>query len=259
MMNESRFRDVVKQVMALADGTAVEVLLATQREGLTRFGNNAVSQHIETGNAELVIRVQRGKRQGRAGCNQFDRPTLERTVKKAVQIASVQRVDPSLLPFPEPQEYQPLSHYGPATPVLTPDEKVDRIRRAVGPCKKKKTTAAGIFSHGMQAVGLANSNGLFAYHAYTTANFSVTVMARDSSGWADATQPNMHDVYPERLTAVALETALAGRNPKSLPPGKYDVILEPAAVAELLLFMAWEGFGALPYLEGRSFVSGKLG
>ncbi|HEY5593881.1 MAG TPA: TldD/PmbA family protein [Nitrospiria bacterium] len=259
IMDESRFRDLVKQVMALADGTAVELLLATQTEGLTRFGNNVVTQHIETGNHELVIRVLQGKRQGRAGCNQFDRPTLERTVKKAVRIASVQRVDPSLLPFPEPQEYRPLSHFVPATPAATPDEKVERIRRAIGPCKKKRTTAAGIFSNGMQAVGMANSNGLFAYNAYSSAGFSVTVMARDGSGWADATQPDIHDVHPEQLTAVALEKALAGRNPKSLPPGEYDVILEPAAVAELLLFMAWEGFGALPYLEGRSFVSGKLG
>ncbi|MBI3597231.1 MAG: TldD/PmbA family protein, partial [Nitrospirae bacterium] len=258
-MDESHFREISKQVMALADGTAVEVLLAAQQEGLARFGNNIVTQHVEAGNAEAVIRVQKGKRQGRASCNQFDRATLERTVKKAVQIALVQPEDPTLLSFPEPQAYQPLSHSVPATRTVTPDEKVDRIRRAVALCKKKKTTAAGIFSHGMQAVGLANSNGLFAYNGYTSASFSVTVMAQDSSGWAELTHPNIHAVHPEELTAVALEKALAGRRPKTLPPGEYDVILEPAAVAELLLFMAWDGFGALPYLESRSFVSGKLG
>lgn len=259
MMDESRFRDLVKQVMALADGTAVEVLLATQQEGLTRFGNNVVSQHIETGNHELVVRIQKGMRQGKASCNQFDRVTLERTVRKAVLLASVQHDDPTLLPLPGSQVYRPSTHYVPDTPVVTPDEKIDHIRLAVGSCKKKKTTATGIFSHGMQAVGLANSNGLFAYNAYTSASFSVTVMAKDSSGWADATDPDIHTVHPEQLTAVALEKALAGRNPKAMPAGEYDVILEPAAVAELLLFMAWDGFGALPYLEGRSFISGKLG
>jgi predicted Zn-dependent protease len=258
-MNESRFRDIVKEVMALAEGTAVEILFALQREGLTRFGNNIVSQHIDTGNAEAVIRVQKGRRQGRASCNQFDRATLERTVRKAVAIAAVQAEDPALLTFPEPQSYQPLSHSVPATLAVAPDEKVDQIRRAVSLCRRKKTTAAGIFSHGMQAVGLANSSGLFAYNDYTSASFSVTVMADDSSGWADSTQPNIHAVHPEVLTSVALEKALAGRRPRALPPGEYDVILEPAAVAELLLFMAWDGFGALPYLEGRSFVSGRLG
>jgi PmbA protein len=259
MMDENRFRDVAKQVMALADGTAVEVLLAGQREGLTRFGNNIVSQHIETGNTELVIRVQKGKHQGRAGCNQFDRATLERTVKKAGRMASALPEDPALLPLPEPQTYQPLSRVVPATSTVSPEEKVDAIRRAVALCRKKKTTAAGIFSHGMQMTGLANSNGLYAYNAYTSAQFSVTVMARDSSGWAESTHSNIHAVHPEALASIALERALAGRRPRSLSPGEYDVILEPAAVAELLLFMAWEGFGALPYLEGRSFISGKIG
>ena len=258
-MNESQFRDIVKEVMALADGTAVEVLLAAQREGLTRIGNNIVTQHVETGNTEAVIRVQKGKRQGRASCNQFDRATLERTVKKAVEIASVQPEDPALLPLPDPQIYQPLSHSVPATNAAMPDGKVDQIRRAVALCKLKKTTAAGIFSHGAQSVGLANSKGLFAFNGYTTASFGVTVMAQDSSGWAESTHANIHAVHPEALTSVALEKALAGRRPKSLPPGEYDVILEPAAVAELLLFMAWDAFGALPFLEGRSFVSGRLG
>jgi len=258
-MDESRFRDVVKQLIALADDAAAEILLATQQEGLTRFGNNVVSQHIETGNSDLVIRIQQGKRQGRASCNQFDRDTLERTVKKAARIASVQHEDPELLPFPEPRKYQPLSHYVPETLRVTPDEKVEQLRQAIAPCLKKKTTTAGIFSHALQAVGVANSNGLFAYNRYTSASFSVTVMTKDSSGWAEATHQDINAIHPDQLTAVGLEKALSSRHPKALPPGEYDVILEPAAVAELLLFMAWEGFGALPYLEGRSFVSGKLG
>jgi len=259
MMDESRFRDVAKQVIALADGSAVEVLLAAQQEALTRFGNNVVTQHIETGNSELVIRIQKGRRQGKASCNQFDRLTLNRTVQKALQLASMQREGSSLLPLPGPEAYRPLSHYRPKTLSISPAEKVDHIRRSIGLCRRKKTTAAGIFSNGMQAVGLANSNGLFAYNRYTSSGFSVTVMGKDSSGWADVTQPDIRDLHPEALTAVALEKALSGRHPKLLPPGEYDVILEPAAVAELLLFMAWEGFGALPYLEGRSFVSGRLG
>jgi len=258
-MDETRFRDVAEQVMALADGTAVEILLAEQREGLTRFGNNIVSQHIETDNAELVVRVQKGKHQGRAGCNQFDRATLERTVKKAGRMAAALPEDPALLPLPGPQTYQPLSRVVPATAAVSPDEKVEAVRLAVALCGKKKTTAAGIFSHGMQMTGLANSNGLYAYNAYTSAQFSVTVMARDSSGWAESTHSNIRAVHPEALASIALKRALAGRRPRNLPPGEYDVILEPAAVAELLLFMAWEGFGALPYLEGRSFISGKIG
>jgi predicted Zn-dependent protease len=37
------------------------------------------------------------------------------------------------------------------------------------------------------------------------------------------------------------------------------VVLEPAAVADLIQDMAWISFGALPVQEGRSFLSGKIG
>ena len=259
MINESEFRGIAEDVMSLAGGSDLEVLLTADREGLTRFGNNVVSQHIETSNTELTVRIQKGRRQGRASCNQFDRASLARVVQKADRIASVQKEDNALLPFPGPQTYQPLSRFVPKTAGIKPDVKVDLIRAALLPCIKRRKTAAGVFSHDVQAVGLANSNGLFAFNAFTSARFSVTVMAGDSSGWAEATDRDLGEVHPDRLTATALEKALAGHRPKALPPGAYDVILEPAAVAELLLFLAWDGFGALPYQEGRSFVSGKLG
>jgi predicted Zn-dependent protease len=57
----------------------------------------------------------------------------------------------------------------------------------------------------------------------------------------------------------ALERALASRNPRKLEPGRYTVILEEAAVKEFLDFLAWLGFGAQAYEEGRSFMCGKIG
>ena len=263
MIDESHFRKISERIMELSGdhwkGSSAEVLLCDHREGLTRFGNNAVSQHIDTHNHELTIRVSKGGRQGCASCNRLDPASLKQTVEKAVQIALIQKEDPALLPLAGPQSYRFIKGYVPRTAKVRPDEKVDRIRSAVTLCRKKKTKAAGIFSHNRERIGLANSNGLFAYHAQTKASFGITVMADDSSGWAEFTHPDISAIHTDDLTAVALDKALAGRRPKSLSPGPYDVILEPAAVAELLLFMAWEGFGALPYQEGRSFVSGKLG
>jgi predicted Zn-dependent protease len=44
-----------------------------------------------------------------------------------------------------------------------------------------------------------------------------------------------------------------------MPPGAYVVVLEPAAVTDILEFMAWFGFGGLGFVEGRTFMAGKLG
>ncbi len=51
---------------------------------------------------------------------------------------------------------------------------------------------------------------------------------------------------------------MLGVDPKAIEPGRYTVILEPAAVGDLCYFLA-EGFNAQQVDEGRSFLSGKVG
>ncbi|HEY5648043.1 MAG TPA: TldD/PmbA family protein [Nitrospiria bacterium] len=259
MIDEKQFKKITEIIRGQAGSAGVEVILTDRREGLTRFGNNIVSQHVESRNAELEIRILDGKKQGKAGCNRFDRETLGRTVERAAALARVQKEDPSLLPFPGPQSYREISHHYSPTAKVLPGHKVDRLKAAIKPVIRTKARAAGTFTHGEQAVGISNSAGLYVFNRYTSAQFGVTVMAGDGSGWAEATHPDIRTIDPVALTAAALEKALASRHPKEFPPGAYDVILEPAAVAELLLFMAWEGFGALQFQEGRSFLSGKIG
>jgi len=41
--------------------------------------------------------------------------------------------------------------------------------------------------------------------------------------------------------------------------GQYTVILEPAAVGQLLLFLAFMGFGGKTLIQRRSFMAGKIG
>lgn len=135
-------------------------------------------------------------------------------------------------------------------------------------CKKNGLQAAGYFSTGSGSLGsygeigplaMTNSKGLFAYHLGTEASFSITAMSEDSSGWAQASSWKVSEIDAEELASIAIEKAKRSRNPRSIEPGRYTVVLEPAAVAELLGYMAWVGFGALQVQEGRSFMSGKIG
>jgi predicted Zn-dependent protease len=57
---------------------------------------------------------------------------------------------------------------------------------------------------------------------------------------------------------VAAEKALSSKNPKELPPGKYTVILEPAAVLDLVGFMFWD-WGGQAILDERSFLNNRIG
>jgi predicted Zn-dependent protease len=253
------FEETARKVLAQVRGGSAELLFTARNEGLTRFGNNVVSQHVQSRDHEVTIRVLKGRRQGRASCNQLDDAALARAVRRAEELADRAPDDPSLLPPVGLQTYPRLPEASAATLALEPDEKVEAVRSVVSDCRKKGLTAAGIFSHGVQAVGLANSEGLMAFHEGTSATFSMTVMGKDSSGWAELSHRDVSKIAPVELGRRAVEKAVSGQRPKTADAGEYTVILEPAAVAELIQFMAWEGFGALPYQEGRSFMTGRIG
>jgi predicted Zn-dependent protease len=57
------------------------------------------------------------------------------------------------------------------------------------------------------------------------------------------------------LGARAAAKALAGTDPIELPPGRYEVVLEPMAVGDILLCLALYGFNGKAVNERRSFVT----
>jgi predicted Zn-dependent protease len=75
-----------------------------------------------------------------------------------------------------------------------------------------------------------------------------------TDGYAQITSARLSDLDGRRAGGVAAQKARAGADPIRLPPGTYEVVLEPRAVAALWLFPAWLGFNGKAHAEGTSFV-----
>ena len=61
-------------------------------------------------------------------------------------------------------------------------------------------------------------------------------------GWAGAVSNHSAEIDPAALARVAIDKAVRSRSPQQrLQPGRYTVVLEPAAVAELLGFCSAPG------------------
>jgi predicted Zn-dependent protease len=78
------------------------------------------------------------------------------------------------------------------------------------------------------------------------------------SGWAGTTFADFTKMDAASMGRVAIDKAYKSRQPEKLPPGKYTVILEPSAVADLMAIMIGE-FDARAADEGRSFATKKGG
>src|SRR5262249_38299936 len=123
---------------------------------------------------------------------------------------------------------------------------------------KHKLTTAGIFSTSESIEGILNSHGLSQWHTQTFSEISVTMLADDSSGWQKANSPDVRKLDPVTLAETAATKALDSAHPKAITAGKYTVILEPAAVLDIVGFMFFD-FAGLAILDQRSFLNNRVG
>jgi predicted Zn-dependent protease len=75
-----------------------------------------------------------------------------------------------------------------------------------------------------------------------------------SSGWATQSSVSMKDLDGEEQARVSVDKCVRGAKRKKLDPGKYTVIMEPAAVADLIGWLGF-AFGARDAEQGQSFLS----
>src|SRR5207248_6355485 len=141
----------------------------------------------------------------------------------------------------------PARHFD-HTAAITPQDRAEAVRQMVEVAKKQSLTAAGIYSSSETVEAIANSRGVFAFHRQTSAEVSITMLGGDSSGWQKANSPDYRNLNPELLAETACRKARDSAHPKEISAGKYTVVLEPAAVLDLLGFLFWD-WGGLAILD----------
>jgi PmbA protein len=143
---------------------------------------------------------------------------------------------------------------------LSPLDRALAVEKIVRSCQKENLNASGAFESSKAATVVVNSLGTEQYFDETTTLLSLTTSDKDgNSGWAQEYNRDVSKINLDSFIDTAISKAVNSKEPIELPPGEYTVILEEAAVASLLLFLGFLGFGAKTFLEGRSFMAGKIG
>jgi predicted Zn-dependent protease len=254
--------DVFQQVFdaARAEGvTEVEAILAAETQALTRFANNAIHQNVGERSANLSIRPVIDGRTARATTNRLDPASIRAAVAEAIAITRLTDRDPELLPLvARASGLRPVDRHFPETATATPAHRAESVAEAIAIVESQSQTAAGIYSTAESEFTLCNSRGVRATHRETMARFSITAMTADSSGWAKASACDHRAISPRALAESAARKAAQSRFPRELPPGRSTVILEPAAVLDLVGQMFGD-FSATAIRDGRSFLNDRIG
>jgi PmbA protein len=258
LLPEQELHRIAERILKLSEADETEVAIDAATDALTRFANNTIHQNVAEQFQVISVRTVFEGRTARASTNKTDDESLCRVVEASSRLARAQPANPDLLAMPVPQKYESVDRFFEVTAAATPEERAAAVKRVVDRVGGRKQTAAGIFSTGAMQTALANSKGLWAHYQQTRAEFSVTVMEADSSGWAKANSPLVTEISPDGLAESASRKAEASRAPRELEPGRYTVILEPAAVLDMVGFLFYD-FAGTAVLDQRSCLTGRLG
>lgn len=252
---------IFEQVMDAARARGVEdveAIIATESAALTRFANNAIHQNVSEQAASLSVRPVIDGRTARATTNRLDRASIQDAVEQAIALTRLTEADPDMPPLAGPDAAPRLDRWFEDTARATPADRARDVAGAIRIVEAAGQTAAGICSTSESAFALLNSRGVSAEHRETIARFSITSMAPDSSGWAKSSACRRSDLDPLALAESAARKATLSSAPRELPPGRYTVVLEPAAVLDLVGQMFGD-FSATALRDGRSFLQDRIG
>jgi len=248
-------RALLRRVHALAEGggdTAIRV--SSWWHGELRWARNQIRTLSDRRDVRLtVIRTVRNGRDGAVTTNQLDDASLEAAVRAAERQSRMgAKIGRGIGFYPQFPHYEPFPNaaiWSDATFEATALARAEVARRMIAHAEAQGMLSAGYLevraamtaTLGTEFPELRTGEHAFweqPYVRWTQAQGSMTVRnaAGTGSGWAGLSSYDWRRLESASgaLAERAVQKCVASQDPVALEPGRYTVILEPQAVADLM-------------------------
>ena len=260
-LTRAQARQLSEQVLGMSKAEGCQVNIAAGTNGNTRYARNDVTTGGDSDNAAVTVTSRFGKRAASFGTNLLDEAGLKSAVEASESLARLAPENPELMPLLGAQVYTDVPAFSDATANLDATARANAVSAATRTANSAGVLAAGLVHRIAGASAVANSAGLFGYHASTTVVHTMTVRTPDGkgSGWAGTAHNDWtRATASAQLATRAVRKAHGTRDAAKLEPGKYTVLLEPTAAGNLLSLLAFS-LNARAADEGRSFFAKRDG
>ncbi len=253
-------KTLIDRTLSFSKADETQVTLTGGDRANARFARNSVTTSGASSGYSVAIQAKFGQRIGTVTASEFSDASLQRAMRNAEEIARLSPENPEAMPFVGPQTYADVHTYFEDAAAATPEWRAGAVKAALDAAKTRNVDAAGYVETSAQVQAGATSKGQFGYGRYTAADYNLTARTPDGagSGWASKSYNELRLLQPGTLAGVAIDTAARSHNPTGIEPGKYTVVLEAAAMADLVANLAFAA-DARQADEGRSFFSKKGG
>jgi predicted Zn-dependent protease len=242
----------VELAAAALPGADVEAAADRHRLALTRFANSVIHQNVAEDITTVRVRIHHDGRSAAGSATVIDEPGLRSLIERASEAVKVAPRDPGWPGVSQPARLGITPTVDPASADATPAARATTVRAFVDGAGGLE--AAGFCRSSHWSGGFANSAG----HAVTGEAIECGLSGIARNNGADGVARHAPRVLSEldgaALGARAAAKARASADPIELPPGHYEVVLEPTAVADILEALAVAGFNGKTVNERRSFV-----
>ncbi len=257
---EQEAKKILEKALSFSKADTCEINLSGTDSGNIRYARNTVTTSGYSSNQSLAVQSSFGKKSGTATIDEFDDASLEKVVRRAEELAQLSPENPEFMEPLGPQTYDQAISYSESTANVTPEYRAQVATSSIGPAAEQDVTAAGFLNDSSGFSAMINSKGLFAYNKSTNTDFTVTMRTNDGtgSGWVTRDFNDVDKFDADEASKTAIDKAVMSKGAKAIEPGKYTVILEPAAASDLLRNM-FRSFDARSADEGRSFMSAPDG
>ncbi len=239
----------------VAGGWQAEAVFTNHDLSLTRFAGSRIHQNVSQTDATVRLRVERDGQTGVASTNRLDSDGLDDLARRAAAIGQKAAPNPDAAPLAGPPAEAVHSRIGweASTAAADPVQRAEGARAVIAAGSQHGLEVSGAFSTESMHLAVANSRGLMSSHQGTTAKLLTVMMdGKGSSGYAQATSPDIDEIDAAAVGAEAAERGARSAGATDLEPGEYPVVLSEYAMHVVLEYLAEIAFSGLALLEGRS-------
>ncbi len=251
-MSEDDIDQIAEAVIErVGDRGEAAVSVQSGTSDLTRFANSFIHQNVAERRVQVALEVAFDNRVASASIDRTDDDSLDRLVERTVHAARLHPADtdwPGLVgPTPVPESL----NWDEAVANASPEDRAHRVAEfvAAGP----GMLSAGFYDTEAYEVVYANSNEHHVRGRFTRTTLDGIQQTDSSAGKGHATSVRWADIDGAAVGRAAAELATMSRDPGTLEPGEYQVVLAPGCAATIMIFLAFYGFNAKAAIEGQSF------
>jgi predicted Zn-dependent protease len=248
----SRVGRVLDLMRTRSTGAEAEVTARWGTSALTRFATSFIHQNVAEEVSHLLLRVAVD---GHVASVTLDGPPdgehLARLVDNAFDAALALPVDPDWPGLTPPLPGVPADHLDEETAAWNADERAAKVRAFVDAADGLET--AGFCSTSAVLLNFANTAGQVLSGRGTIAEIDGIARTATADGSSRHTSVRIGDLDGRAAGERAAMKARTASDPTDLEPGRYEVVLEPDCVANILSFLLVAGFNGKAVEEGRSF------